>query len=943
MRFNLRRISSRILLIGLILLSLALLLAFETVLAGSPAAPAQQTSPLHPTYALLDAAGVSVLESGQPVSTMQTCGACHDTQFIAEHSFHASAGLEDFSAPGKTEMAYPWDSSPGAFGRWDPLTYRYLTPVGDERLDLGTAGWIMEMGARHVGGGPAETSRHGGSLLDLTYQPADPETNILHPQTGQPAAWDWAQSGVVEMNCFLCHTVNPNNDARTAALQSGAFGWANTATLLGSGIVEQSGDGFTWNPAAFDANGELKSEFVTIQDPSNANCGQCHGLVHSSEEPLVVASCSLEQTRTALTGQVISDQRIADSGLNLSGKAALTRTWDVHAERALKCTDCHFALNNPVYNQGELENQPENLTFDPRRLEIGEYLLQPLHQFARGQSAQSSVAPELKDTMRRCEGCHTIETTHDWLPYKDRHTQAVACESCHVPAVYAPAIQSYDWTVITLDSQPQTACRGIQGEPGSITSLVTGYEPVLMSRQDVDGNSLVAPFNLVTSWYWVYGDPLRPVRLQDLQAAYLDGAGYAAEVLVAFDQDGSGMLESGELVIDTPEKQALIAGRLEALGLENPQIQAAVQPYSINHNVTTDEWATRDCQACHGSQSRITQSIELASYVPGGVLPEFVPNTNVSVSGELSLAEDGSLVYQPVTEQDGLYVLGHNSVGWVDWLGGLMFLGVLAGVSVHGGLRFYTSLRLKPHRPQLKQVYMYAVYERLWHWLQTFVILLLIFTGLVIHKPDTFGIFSFSYVVLVHNIMAAILVVNAGLSLFYHLASGEIQQFIPRPYGFFDQAIVQAKYYLQGIFRHDPHPFEKTPQRKLNPLQQVTYFAILNFLLPLQTITGILMWGVQRWPDLTSRLGGLPFLAPFHTLVAWSFAAFIVAHVYLTTTGHEPLAGIRAMMYGWDEVEISPEGDKDSEPQPELALDTQTASVEQSNEQSVESNQEVSE
>jgi hypothetical protein len=78
----------------------------------------------------------------------------------------------------------------------------------------------------------------------------------------------------------------------------------------------------------------------------------------------------------------------------------------------------------------------------------------------------------------------------------------------------------------------------------------------------------------------------------------------------------------------------------------------------------------------------------------------------------------------------------------------------------------------------------------------------------------------------------------------------------------------------------------------------------MKVLLPLQVITGALMWGVQQWPSQAERLGGLPFLAPFHTLIAWLFASFIVGHVYLTTTGHAPLSSIKAMMYGWDEVEI---------------------------------------
>jgi thiosulfate reductase cytochrome b subunit len=236
-------------------------------------------------------------------------------------------------------------------------------------------------------------------------------------------------------------------------------------------------------------------------------------------------------------------------------------------------------------------------------------------------------------------------------------------------------------------------------------------------------------------------------------------------------------------------------------------------------------------------------------------------------------------------------------------VGVLSFLGVLGAVSVHGGMRFFSGLRSPKSNHPTNKVYMYAVYERFWHWLQTFAIVLLLFTGLIIHRPDVFGLFSFRHIVIVHNVLATLLVINAGLSLFYHLASGEIRQFIPRPYGFFDQAIIQAKFYLQGIFKGDMHPFDKTPQKKLNPLQQITYFGILNLLLPLQILTGALMWGVQRWPQAAEMLGGLPFLAPFHSLVAWLFAAFIVAHVYLTTTGHQPLASIQAMMTGWDEVE----------------------------------------
>jgi thiosulfate reductase cytochrome b subunit len=850
------------------------------------------------------------LETGEPVSTIQTCGACHDTDFIEKHSFHTDVGLSELTEPGETGSGRAWDTSPGLFGRWNPLVYRYLSPEGDERPDLTTAEWIQLLGARHVGGGPAVTGRDGELLADLSASASDLETHIVDPETGELVPWDWAESGTVEMNCFLCHTPEPNNEARLQALHDGQFQWANTATLLGSGIVEQDGDGWSWNEEAFNGDGELAQEYVTVRGPQSENCAQCHGLAHvDSQTPLALDDCSPEQWSTITTGQIVSPQRISDSGMNISSKEDLGRSWDIHAERVVGCTDCHYSLNNPVYFQESDESQPDHLIFDPRRIDHGEYLYRPLHQFAKGQSAQGTVAPELDNTLRRCESCHSIENTHDWLPYKERHMGAVSCESCHIPEMYAPSRQYIDWTVIKPDGTALSACRGID-EPGDTFSsvLIESYKPTLLPRQESDGSSKLAPHNLVTSWFWVHGDPERPVPQRDLEAAWLDGETYQPAVLSVFDENGDGLLDDSELVIDSDEKEALIVSRLEDLGLENPRISGEIQPYSINHTVTHGDWATKDCRTCHGDDSLVTVPTMLSDRIPGGTIPTFVDDTQVQTPGAVVTTESGELYYQLASDEVDLYMLGHDSISLVDWLGSLLFVATLLGVVAHGGLRFFSARRRAASgatsEPEVQEVYMYSMYERLWHWLQTIVILILLFTGLIIHKPDMFGLFSFSYVVQVHNIMALILVANAALAAFYHLASGEIQQFLPRPRGFFDQAFSQAKFYLQGIFRGDEHPFEKTPQRKMNPLQQVTYFAILNVLLPLQILTGALMWGAQHWPGLTASLGGLPFLAPFHTLISWLFASFIVMHVYLTTTGHKPMASIKGMIMGWDEVEL---------------------------------------
>jgi thiosulfate reductase cytochrome b subunit len=197
---------------------------------------------------------------------------------------------------------------------------------------------------------------------------------------------------------------------------------------------------------------------------------------------------------------------------------------------------------------------------------------------------------------------------------------------------------------------------------------------------------------------------------------------------------------------------------------------------------------------------------------------------------------------------------------------------------------------------------MYRTYERAWHWLQALAILLLLVTGIEIHVTRI-GLIDFALAVRVHNIVGFVVLANAIFAAFYHVASGEIQQYLPRPQGFFGQAITQARYYLSGIFRGQHHPFEKSPGRKLNPLQQLTYLGILNVLLPLQIVTGVLIWGAQRWPAVDGVMGGLVFLAPLHALGAWLFAAFLLMHVYLTTTGPTPLANIQAMVVGWEGME----------------------------------------
>jgi thiosulfate reductase cytochrome b subunit len=194
---------------------------------------------------------------------------------------------------------------------------------------------------------------------------------------------------------------------------------------------------------------------------------------------------------------------------------------------------------------------------------------------------------------------------------------------------------------------------------------------------------------------------------------------------------------------------------------------------------------------------------------------------------------------------------------------------------------------------------LYSLHERIWHWLQVAGIVLLILTGFAIHYPDRFGIVgSMANAVRYHSLIGLALLVNAFLGIFYHITAEKYSHFLPRMDDFSEAAVLQARYYFYGIFKGEKHPLESDPRRKLNPLQKITYLALLNILLPFQIVTGVLIWGADRWPDLFERVGGLWVLSPAHTLGAYLFLAFLVGHIYLSTTGATPLSLLRAMITG---------------------------------------------
>ena len=444
---------------------------------------------------------------------------------------------------------------------------------------------------------------------------ASVEDSLLPPERGQlmQAGPRIPRSDGEAMNCFLCHLADPDHQSRADALLKGVPEWSVTATLVSTGLVSRTDDDYAWNVEAIGEDGEVRLELGPV---SEANCGACHGMVHDGRDPLLVELGDGRHWTTEKTGQVFSPQRKRLSGMNLENKDDLDMVWDVHSERLVSCGDCH-------YSQGR-----------PPRL--------------AGEASPAEVVPQ-HGVRRRCESCHSLAGTHQWLPERERHFRAVACESCHVPEIDMAAQQDIDRSMMLPGGSPLVHYRGVDGDIRDTSrAYIRGYSPLLRVGRNVYGENQVMPYNLVTEWYWRNGVSGLRVSPEQLQEALFDSEGkYAPEVLMAFDRDGDADLHATELRLDSDARVALVRDRLREAGVDNPVLHGEVRPHHIHHNIRHGREVNRDCRVCHAGAEDLG-GYRLSGYLPGGVKPVMIQDLNpVEMDGHWQVADDGGLWFIP--------------------------------------------------------------------------------------------------------------------------------------------------------------------------------------------------------------------------------------------------------------------------------------------------------
>jgi thiosulfate reductase cytochrome b subunit len=206
------------------------------------------------------------------------------------------------------------------------------------------------------------------------------------------------------------------------------------------------------------------------------------------------------------------------------------------------------------------------------------------------------------------------------------------------------------------------------------------------------------------------------------------------------------------------------------------------------------------------------------------------------------------------------------------------------------------------------RIKIYQTFERIWHWSQALLIIFLAVTGFEVHGSIT--LFGFEKAVSFHRSASYLLLGLIAFAIFWHFTSGEWKQYLPTTRKLFDQ----IRYYSIGMFRGEKHPVKKTELSKLNPLQRIVYLGFKIVLIPLVVISGILYMyhkTIDKNNIIVISEFSLDSVAAAHTLGAFLLIAFLIIHVYMTTTGQTFLSNIKAMITGYEEIEVEKEKTKE--------------------------------
>ncbi len=214
---------------------------------------------------------------------------------------------------------------------------------------------------------------------------------------------------------------------------------------------------------------------------------------------------------------------------------------------------------------------------------------------------------------------------------------------------------------------------------------------------------------------------------------------------------------------------------------------------------------------------------------------------------------------------------------------------------------FFTYLK---NKDMSQKIYFFPAWLRIWHWLNAILCVMLIITGISMEfsEPNTI-LADFNLSVTIHNISAIVLTANYIFFFFGNILSGNFHFYKLQYRSLFKDLLKQGRFYIFGIFKHEPHPFPANENSKFNPLQIISYLVIMYLFLPLMFISGWFLLFPSSIPLVFLGINGITITVVIHLLVSFVVSLFMVIHVYMCTLGPKFTSDFKEMITGWKELE----------------------------------------
>ncbi len=203
-----------------------------------------------------------------------------------------------------------------------------------------------------------------------------------------------------------------------------------------------------------------------------------------------------------------------------------------------------------------------------------------------------------------------------------------------------------------------------------------------------------------------------------------------------------------------------------------------------------------------------------------------------------------------------------------------------------------------------QSIELYPLWLRIWHWSNALSFILLIVTGASLHFAGANGfLIPFNTARLLHNFFGILLGIGFIAYAVGNVISGNGRHYRPRFQGLTGRLLKQAQFYGSGVFQGEHHPFPPGRDAKFNPLQQMTYLAVMFGAMPLLIVTGLLYLFPEWLPERFLGIDPLWPVAIIHYLIGLFLTLFMIGHLYLATIGEKLTSEFKKMLFGFKLLE----------------------------------------